>query len=1497
MPERVTTARAHTLVSSAFELSCPPFPPDNLARGADRGARLRQNPSMWGPQTLEGPPADFVGPGGGPLSPFGRRGSAATAAPGSSSSLHQPATASPSSLQGLLALDVNSASPPPPPAAPPPPPLSPPSLGAPFNRGSSSSRAAGIPRSEQGPRFSPSRASPAFIEAFSPTNPHASVLCDQQGGSSEFGAPLWASAEARGTPSFSQSGVPMASFMIATPKPFQATETVCPRSPPMPQWQQPQQQAEQLQLPAQLQQNLEAAAAEHGAKGLLSEQQQQQQPDADLWRDWQQTPHQQDQQEQQPLKQQQQRKQQQDEQEREEQPKQQQEQKEQLKRQPEQQHQVEGKHREQQQQDAQQQEQQQQEQQQADQQQEIYDKLETPSRTLSPSLASLNQQPQSTPPAEATVAQLQQQHHQLEQQLDELWGHRQEAGRTPQQHRQQQEQQEAQPEQQQPQQEQQEVHMQQRRDEEQPQQQEQQQQQRGKEEEQQQQQAREQEVVLSIDEFPSETALGPPRSLPASDASVGAPEAADWGPPVQSGGASPELRGPSNFSWKPLSVDSAHADLTPGEGSPSAAATPPRADGGGPLGPSPCLPSLSPAAAPDSLWHPPHTPIPDTSTAEAAAAAAADAAAGPGSNASQLGVRITAGSAAGEGTPWEGRLQQQTPRDGEGGGPSSQSMGAPLARDLARVGGASRLSGDLASAFSPPKRIREGELDVDAAAAAGAAAEDLAGVPLQSKFERGRSDGLEESAAAAAAGAAAVSRGTTAEGVGGRLGPLRESISRAPTETSRAPQQASAPSAASHFHGGAGGAASRLLRALPFGLGVLRGGTPKQQQGAAAAAPGDTAESSSPQATTEFERLLKEAPGPAVNGAPQPNGRPSQSVLRGVPEAASSSPQGAPPQRGVAGPSGSPRQEGLLPGAPQAARSAKQQPSPGEAVTNGASLKEGSRAVVGGAPAGPVGGGSMGAPQPSMGLGASPHEAHGRPRTPYNLFLERLKHPACAEVVSLLRRFVEGFPAAITRQEAADLLHAFITKAQARLLRTEAFSGGGGPSALEPYGRGGPPGGDPSLGAREAGGAGFGGSPSHLSLGEGEAAEVGEGLERFLIQKLFAVLPKETPEDRQEDAELERKLRCLAWVAPQHLEIPPFLQGVEDGEGFPARGALASEGGGDRGGGGLSGGPSARAAPAEGEGGDEGGAEAGPLSLPEVQLAGLELGRIDRVKAPRDKIRLILSACKLLISVLEKARRTAPAADDLLPLLIYTVIKTRPPRLHTNIQFVAAYRHPARMQGEEAYFFTHFCSAAAFVKSVGSPGIHFHIDPAEYERRVAEAEKALKQEEVNGTSSPAAADRKGHPAAAAAGAAPVAAVGTGSALAAAATALSTLEQLHPSGAVRGPQAGGASGHTYGFRGAALLQHAGAPLLQRQRQLQQQQTRLLLAQLVRTPRTFQTVRTAAHLKVGDLEGLLAEYQELLGVMDRAAVLLQQQLQLDEDCNKLQQQHTTSSDAST
>lgn len=434
--------------------------------------------------------------------------------------------------------------------------------------------------------------------------------------------------------------------------------------------------------------------------------------------------------------------------------------------------------------------------------------------------------------------------------------------------------------------------------------------------------------------------------------------------------------------------------------------------------------------------------------------------------------------------------------------------------------------------------------------------------------------------------------------------------------------------------------------------------------------------------------------------------------------------------------------------------------------------------------------------------------SHLRPRTPYNQFLSRLRHPSCGESISLMRRFVEGFPSSLERQEAAHLIHSFLVKTRERLLHTEAFAA----AAHDP----------------------------------GDHLELTEGLERFLIQKLYHMLPLSSPEDEADDAFFERRIKCLQWVRLEHLDV--------------------SE----------------------------------PPNMAALELGCCELARMDRMRCPREKLGVVFNACKVIVAVIEESRKatgdsTPPSADDLLPLLIYMLIKANPPNLQSNIQFIAFYRHPSRLTGEEAYFFTHLCSAAAFIRNVGKEGTQLNMDPQEFQEKLRLAEatldaKAAREAEERATA--AAAGEQKSSAKECGLSSTVEALRirepvTGAALAAAASALSRLEQLSNVG-----EAASRSGSTRtALDGANLAPHrAGAPVLQSraERQHREQQLQVVYGDIMGAPRTFSNVRSVSDLRLGEIPTLLAEYRELLNVIDRAAAVLQQQLKLgrEQDCDESQ-----------
>lgn len=157
-----------------------------------------------------------------------------------------------------------------------------------------------------------------------------------------------------------------------------------------------------------------------------------------------------------------------------------------------------------------------------------------------------------------------------------------------------------------------------------------------------------------------------------------------------------------------------------------------------------------------------------------------------------------------------------------------------------------------------------------------------------------------------------------------------------------------------------------------------------------------------------------------------------------------------------------------------------------------------------------------------------------------------------------------------------------------------------------------------------------------------------EGLEKFLLSRLHQKIFATDLADQEEDARLHERVASLSWVSFEHLGVPPVEPSL-------------------------------------------------------LMLAVNELRRVEDYKAPRDKLVCILNASRVINDVLKRTFEDAGvagrplSADDFLPLLIFTVISANPPRLHSNVEFVAAFRHPSRLVAEDAYFLTALQSAIAFL--------------------------------------------------------------------------------------------------------------------------------------------------------------------------------------------------------
>jgi hypothetical protein len=199
--------------------------------------------------------------------------------------------------------------------------------------------------------------------------------------------------------------------------------------------------------------------------------------------------------------------------------------------------------------------------------------------------------------------------------------------------------------------------------------------------------------------------------------------------------------------------------------------------------------------------------------------------------------------------------------------------------------------------------------------------------------------------------------------------------------------------------------------------------------------------------------------------------------------------------------------------------------------------------------------------------------------------------------------------------------------------------------------------------------------PLWRGCSDAEWLDTEEGLEKFLMVKLERCAFQPMARDRRADARLQRKIAELSFLRAEHLEVASF-SALAAAPPSPAIAALEDRW---------------------------------------VQ-AGVELQNMSRFRAPRDKMVCVLNCCRLISNVLREATPTAEAApgggqdpaaarlsvgaDEFVPALIFVALKANPAALHSNLDYIAAYRNPARLRAEPGYFFTQLAMAVSFIQAL-----------------------------------------------------------------------------------------------------------------------------------------------------------------------------------------------------
>ncbi|KAL6504559.1 Vacuolar protein sorting-associated protein 9A [Orobanche gracilis] len=191
---------------------------------------------------------------------------------------------------------------------------------------------------------------------------------------------------------------------------------------------------------------------------------------------------------------------------------------------------------------------------------------------------------------------------------------------------------------------------------------------------------------------------------------------------------------------------------------------------------------------------------------------------------------------------------------------------------------------------------------------------------------------------------------------------------------------------------------------------------------------------------------------------------------------------------------------------------------------------------------------------------------------------------------------------------------------------------------------------------------------------EEELESAGEGLEKYVMTKLFTRVFASIPEDVKADEQLHEKMALVQqFIRPENLDIKPTYQN-----------------------------------------------EASWL------LAEKELQKINMYKAPRDKLVCILNCCKVINNLLLNASNASnedhPGADEFLPVLIYVTVKANPPQLHSNLSYIQRFRRQTRLVSESAYFFTNMLSVESFIININAKALS--MEDVDFEHNM-ESAKAL----------------------------------------------------------------------------------------------------------------------------------------------------------------------------
>lgn len=110
---------------------------------------------------------------------------------------------------------------------------------------------------------------------------------------------------------------------------------------------------------------------------------------------------------------------------------------------------------------------------------------------------------------------------------------------------------------------------------------------------------------------------------------------------------------------------------------------------------------------------------------------------------------------------------------------------------------------------------------------------------------------------------------------------------------------------------------------------------------------------------------------------------------------------------------------------------------------------------------------------------------------------------------------------------------------------------------------------------------------------------------------------------------------------------------------------------------------------------------------------------MDSYRAPSDKLNCLADCMSIIVNVLTLVSSGGGVGtDDSLPIIIYVVLKAKPERLYSNLNYISKFRHHTKMIGLKGFVFQQFQSAASYIENIDCKGLTVTED--DYNKNVLE---------------------------------------------------------------------------------------------------------------------------------------------------------------------------------